>query len=260
MKKIFAILLVIASITTMLAIPASAASYDTGATGAGYYVDLDAYNPVIWYNRVSTNVSYNGTIIGTSEIDIGVTRALSKSGSYYIDSILTRTSMKGKGSGNTYGYADYLQLSSTLNSDQILWGHDPKQEADEVSYTIGLNVGGSVSGNQVGINGGISASQTFTEKALTISDLSDPSSRYFGVKFDYKTAFWRWHWDNYNVYAYNYSEQLASYQYKTTSSRYSCKLTQQVQYEVWDDVPKYWASDNGLTSRTTCNITFTSAY
>jgi len=251
---------IVISIILFLVMPANAANFDTGAIGVGYYVDLDAYKPVLWYNRVTTNVYYSGTLVGTSQIDIGVCRAKSTSGGYYIDSVLTRTSMKGKGSNSKYGYSDFLRIAAPLNPGQILWAHSPKAVASSTSYTIGMNLGGSVDGGKPGFSGGISASHTFTKNALSISDLSDPSSRLFNLKFSYGHAFWRWDWDTLDSYAYNYSEQLACYEIKTTSSRYSCKLVQDVKFKIYNAVPGYWANPTGGTSEVICTINFTSAY
>ncbi len=262
LKRLYTTVAVVLVLTLSIQVsPVSVkAAYDSNAKSVGFNVDLGAYKKVKWYDRVTVNVWNGSKLIGQSCVDIGATRSKSKIGGYYLDTILTRTSMKGKGSSRKYGYADYLELSAVLKSGQKLWAHDPQTLASSTRYTVGMNLGGEVNSGGGKLSGGISASQTFLKNTLKIRDKSDPGSRLFKVNFNYDSYTWRWNWDVYGVYMYDYTQQKAAYEYKTKTSKYSCKLVHKVSYDLYDSEPGFWASSLFGYSTKTTNISFKSLY
>lgn len=142
----------------------------------------------------------------------------------------------------------------------MLWDSQPENVAGSTNYTIGMNLCGNIGTSNSNISAGISASQTFTQNALTINDCSDYSCNKFDVKFQYASSFWRWDTETFGKYAYQNSKQKAAYEIKTNTSKYSCKLIQKSSYKIWDSEPNYWASELGDTVSLTYTIYFTSPY
>ncbi len=107
-----------------------------------------------------------------------------------------------------YGMAEDLTLSSELSPYVELMGYSPESKTTSTSYTSGVSLGADSSGK---ISAGISASQTFTEKALDINMLSDTSMNRFKVNFDYnRETFFNWNFHR-NKYLSRESKQRATF-------------------------------------------------
>lgn len=270
-RKIVSILMVSVLFVLTCTSSTSAAS-DVASIGKGFNVDLSMYKNVAWYNRITSKVYFSHRLytankrrlVGTSTTDIGMTRSKKKSGGSYFDSVMISITSKGQGSSGTYGYTDYIRLTSDLGNKKTLWNSQPENVAGSTNYTIGMSLGGNIgassSGVSAGVSAGISASQTFTQNALTVNDYSDYNRNKFDIKFQYASAFWRWDTETFGKYAYQNSKQKAAYEIKTNDSKYSCKLIQKSSYKIWNSTPNYWANDIGNTVALVHTIYFKSPY
>lgn len=211
-------------------------SYDLESSAYGFEVDSEYYGTSYWYNTITTYVKCDGNVIGTNSIDIGMTRSKSTvTGGYYLDQIMVRTAMKGKKSKKGYcGYAEHLTLESVLPAETYLVAYSPESEAGMTSYDIGISA-------DTDKTVGISASTTVTKKALDINNYCDTSKKKFKICYDYKHATLRWNWDTYDKYAYNESIQRAHYTIKSKMYSYKTKLVVKSKFQLYDDVPSYWA-------------------
>lgn len=231
------------------------AGTDVESSAYGFSIDNDYYKKTCWYNVVTSNVKYNGNIIGTNTTYIGMTRSKSSvSGGYYLDQVMVKCVMKGKNPKSSYcGYAEHLTVESKFPSGMYLVAYSPESEAGMRTYQIGAT---AKSDKTIAI----SASTSVTKNALEINNYCDTSARKFMICYDYIHHTFRWNWDTYAKYAYNESIQRAHYTIKTKKSKYAMKLVVTSKFERWSDKPSFWANGYGRYGELEQTITFTTPY
>ena len=105
-----------------------------------------------------------------------------------------------------------ITLTSTLSSGTTLFDSYPKYTASNTSYSLGANV----SVGSSGVSGGISASVSFTSKAIDVTNDSNSASGKVSIKIYHNVSWWIWDWARFK-YAQQENCQLFSFSVLSSS-------------------------------------------
>ena len=227
---------------------------DTESTKYGFDVDRDYYQKSKWYNSRVIKVYMCGDVVGKCTVNVGMTRAYEKTwDGYYMDDVFVSCKMNGVYAClGRVGYAEHLIVKSKLPKDTYLMAYSPEAVANDTTYDVGASADsdGTV---------GISAGTSFTEGGLEINSYSDPDTRYFNTCFDYQHAWTRFTW-KLNKYSYGGHTQRCHYTIKTMDSKYETTITVVPKFQIWTDVPSFWASEYNVYRSTSYDIDIVSPY
>ena len=243
--------MVVISLMTLVAVPASAAN-DPTCAAYGFSVDTSVYNQSGCTSYLKQNVYLNSNIIGTSNTIMLFTSQKSKIGSQWMNvamyyTLMTPTSsFSGKNvfgqniTGN--GRSDILEISTTLPlSSQSYRVSYPENVAGSSTYTLGASAGAS------GLN--VTASTTITKNRLEVTNKSNVNQRKYQVLYDYKSA--TLGTDSTNSYLKNQTTQRGTFYYLTSGSPFNFPLTVKAQFGHFSGI-YYYTNDGNKT--TTWNI------
>jgi len=196
---------------------AFAAYHHHESTTHGFNVEAENYN-IYWYKKVELEVYEHGVEKGVVTFYIGTATSKAKlSNGKTTTTIMIRAIVTPKKYTynkkflwwdqkiTEYGIIDELKVYAQFYDTDLL-DVTPKNNPTSNSYTVGI------SGDSDGF--GISASRTFTQDALTITNLSRTSDNYAGTRFKYNQSSFRGDWQK-NSYAFYESEQAMAYTLET---------------------------------------------
>lgn len=254
-KPLFAVILAIACLLVCIMLsavkPASAQDIQlySDAESSVYGFNVDDENFDVKWTSSTQSVNYNGAYTGDVTFYLGGVRMKDKltNGRYcygvLVYAIVTPRdfTLTADGKSHTYrGRSRFLELQSSLSSNQTLLSSTPENVAGSSSYTVGINAGGGTSG----IQGGISASTTITVNALKTFNYSDVQSGKFNVKYEYIRHIGPWEWER-TKYCWYQSVQRAAFFFSSPNVVSSKTLTVKSTFAIDDGAIGMWNLEMG---------------
>jgi len=187
------------------------ANYHSESSNYGFEVKNNNYEQIKWSKHIKrVSVYQNGKVKGTISLFVGTANSKEKLSdgndavTIMIKAIVTpqkyeysRRVLWWNETVTEYGVIDELTISVDFYYNQLI-DVQPKNNPKGNNYTVGIN------------SKGISASQSFTQGSLTITNLSNTPKNFASTRFKYNVSMFGWDWER-NSYNFYESEQKMTY-------------------------------------------------